>query len=178
MITEFQKIYDFFYSKITDDMYMELDEKQTENLLEELMLNAIPWFEFPRVDLQDYDLVNKWFNVGLSNEEMHIIAVYMVVGWIDQQLASIELIRMKFSGSDFKFTSQANHMAKLLTLKKDYERTGFHLQRLYKRRKKVNGVMSSTFGEIMSTSVRKNNAPRVPEEESCCGEIWQDLPDI
>ena len=132
MITEFQKIYDFFYSKITDDMYMELDEKQTENLLEELMLNAIPWFEFPRVDLQDYDLVNKWFNVGLSNEEMHIIAVYMVVGWIDQQLASIELIRMKFSGSDFKFTSQANHMAKLLTLKKDYERTGFHLQRLYK----------------------------------------------
>ena len=43
---------------------------------------------------------------------------------------------MKYSGSDFKFTSQANHMAKILSIKKDYEREGFHLQRLYKRRKR------------------------------------------
>jgi hypothetical protein len=44
----------------------------------------------------------------------------MVCSWIDQQLASVELTRMKYSGSDFKFTSQANHMQKLLQLKKDY----------------------------------------------------------
>ena len=60
---------------------------------------------------------------------------------------------MKYSGSDFKFTSQANHMSKLLTLKKDYEREGFHLQRLYKRRLKDNdGIMRSTFGSIMEQS--------------------------
>ena len=57
---------------------------------------------------------------------------------------------MKYSGSDFKFTSQANHMAKILSLKKDYEREGFHLQRLYKRRAKdKDGIMRSTFGIIM-----------------------------
>ena len=61
---------------------------------------------------------------------------------------------MKYSGSDFKFTSQANHMAKILTLKQDYEREGFHLQRLYKRRKRdENGIMRSTFDSIMSGSV-------------------------
>ena len=39
---------------------------------------------------------------------------------------------------------------KLLTLKKDYEREGFHLQRLYKRRlRDKNGIMRSTFGQIM-----------------------------
>ena len=54
----------------------------------------------------------------------------MIVEWMGQQLATVELIRMKYSGSDFKFTSQANHMHKL----KDYERKGFHLQRLYKRK--------------------------------------------
>ena len=60
---------------------------------------------------------------------------------------------MKASGSDFKFTSQANHMAKILALKKDYEREGFHLQRLYKRRLKDDeGIMQSTFGEIMEGS--------------------------
>lgn len=53
----------------------------------------------------------------------------------------------------FKFTSQANHMQKLLTIKKDYEREGFHLQRLYKRRKiDDNGVMRSTMNIIMETS--------------------------
>lgn len=178
MVTEFTKVYNYFYSKVTDDMYMELDADQTEGLLEELLLNALPWFEFPRVAIFDYDLENKRFNVELSNEEMHIIAVYMVVSWFDQQLASVEVTRMKYTGSDFKMTSQANHMAKLKVLRAEYERTGFHLQRLYKRRKSFNGVMKSTFGEIMTTSVKQGNitssAPIVQEQ----GEEWKTLPDL
>ena len=40
-----------------------------------------------------------------------------------------------------------------LYVKKDYEREGFHLQRLYKRRVADDkGIMRSTFGDIMSTS--------------------------
>ena len=73
----------------------------------------------------------------------------MIVEWLGQQLASVENTRMKYSGSDFKFTSQANHMQKLLALKRDYEREGFHLQRLYKRRAPdENGIPRSTFGII------------------------------
>jgi hypothetical protein len=178
MVTEFNKVYNYFYSKVTDDMYMELDAAQTENLLEELLLNALPWFEFPRVAIFDYDLENKRFNVELSNEEMHIIAVYMVVCWFDQQLASVEVTRMKYTGSDFKMTSQANHMAKLKTLRTEYERIGFHLQRLYKRRKSFNGIIKSTFGEIMSTSVRKDNDGDNISIIRDCGEEWQYLPDL
>lgn len=61
---------------------------------------------------------------------------------------------MKYSGSDFKFTSQANHMNKIQAMKADYEREGFHLQRLYKRRKRDEdtGLMKSTFGSIMEES--------------------------
>ena len=63
---------------------------------------------------------------------------------------------MKYSGDDFKFTSQANHMYKILQVKKDYERQGFHLQRLYKRRKADdNGIMRSTFASIMQSSFDK-----------------------
>jgi len=77
----------------------------------------------------------------------------MIVEWLGQQLASIENVRMKYSGSDFKFTSQANHMQKILQMKKDYEREGFHLQRLYKRRvRDVNGVYHSTMTKIMESS--------------------------
>lgn len=42
---------------------------------------------------------------------------------------------MKYSGSDFKMTSQANHLSKLLSLLEESRRDSFHMQRLYKRRK-------------------------------------------
>lgn len=149
--TTFDVIYNSFTSKITDDMYMELTAAETAAMHKELLMNALPWFEFPRVDIYDFNEDLEEYNISLSREEINIIATYMIVEWFNQQLASVENTRMKYSGSDFKFTSQANHMQKLLQLKKDYERVGFHLQRLYKRRKADdNGVMRSTFGSIMS----------------------------
>ena len=169
--TSFSLVYDSFLSKLTDDMYLELTQLDTFKMLEQLLFSAIEKFEFPRVNLNDYQsfeiadekiyngvesayqdveailYAGGQFNNKLTHEEINILAVYMIVQWLSQQLASVENTRMKYSGSDFKFTSQANHMQKLLQMKKDYEREGFHLQRLYKRRAPdQNGVMRSTFG--------------------------------
>ena len=152
MGTYFKPIYDSFLSKITDDMYMELTKEETEGMLQELLLSAIPHFEFPRVGMEftQDDLGEYYFISDFTFEEVNILATYMIVEWIGQQLASVENTRMKYSGSDFKFTSQANHMQKLLQIKKDYDREGFHLQRLYKRRKlNKNGVYRSTMSSIM-----------------------------
>ena len=169
MKTKFETIYNRFFSKVTDDMYMELDKKQTESMVEELHLSALPWFEFPRVDLYNFNQEDKIYNIELSNEEVNIIAIYMLVEWLTQQLVSVENTRMKYSGSDFKMTSQANHMSKLLALKKDYEREGLHLQRLYKRRKAdKNGIMRSTFGSIMNNGMK----PVTPEESHECSIDW------
>lgn len=193
MNTEFSLVYDSFLSKITDDMYMQLSELDTYRMLEQLLLSAIEKFEFPRIDLTDYDIVEVgdvriyngaesdyvdveatvyeggYFNNKLTHEEVNILAVYMIVQWLSQQLASVENTRMKYSGSDFKFTSQANHMQKLLQLKKDYEREGFHLQRLYKRRvSDSNGVMRSTFyllRESKSYIDPRNDKSKEEEEE-------------
>lgn len=165
--TPFSDVYTNFLSKITDDMYMELTPEDTYNILYQLLVSAVPKFEFPRQNL-DYELreleqededgnpITEWAFVNkLTNEQVNIIATYMIVEWIGQQLASVENVRMKYSGSDFKFTSQANHMQKLLQLKKDYEREGFHLQRLYKRRKQdENGIYRSTFGNLMTKQPR------------------------
>ena len=45
--TSFQEMYDFFLSGITDDMYMEMTEEDTQEVLEELLVSAITSFEFP-----------------------------------------------------------------------------------------------------------------------------------
>ena len=155
-MTTFQNIFDNFLSKITDDMYMELTEEETKGMLLELFENSLHWFEFPRFNIYDYDKEIEEYNISLTLEEINIISTYMIVEWLGQQLASIELTRMKYSGSDFKFTSQANHMHKLTNLQKEYERKGFHLQRLYKRRKvDKDGIVRSTFGSIMSSSFKE-----------------------
>ena len=173
--TPFSVVYDSFLSKITDDMFMELTELDTFRMLEELLMTSIHKFEFPRVNLNDYEILEfedeskyngiesgntevpvfiyneGFFNNLLTAEEINILSTYMIVEWLGQQLASIENVRMKYSGTDFKFTSQANHMQKILVIKKDYEREGLHLQRLYKRRSPdKNGIPRSTMDIIVA----------------------------
>ena len=170
--TLFTKVYDAFFRKITEDMYMELTKEDTENMVQELLLSALSWFEFPRVDINDYDLAAGCFNVALSLDEINIISTYMVKEWLGQQLASVENTRMKYSGSDFKFTSQANHMAKLKNLVETYKQEGFHLQRLYKRRKKdVNGIYRSTMGEIMGGGSNTQSSGSTSSGCQCSKEI-------
>lgn len=174
MATPFSVIYDRFLSKVTDDMFIELTELDTYPLLQELLISAIQQFEFPRVDLTAYELESfvdeatycgvdsdneevpillydtGYFEADLTEDEIDILAIYMIVGWLGYQLASVENTRMKYSGTDFKFTSQANQMQKLNALKESYATDGKHLQRVYKRRKKdANGIMRSTFGKII-----------------------------
>ena len=176
--TAFNEIYIKFKGKITDDMYMELTPVETDSLLKELLLNSLHYFEFPRVNIYDYNSDLEEYNIILSAEEQNIIATYMIVEWLSQQLASVENTRMKYSGSDFKFTSQANHMAKLQSMKKEYERLGFHLQRLYKRRKAdVNGIMRSTFGSIMEpiTETTYSNSNSGNNNGCSCEEIFAEL---
>ena len=170
--TLFTKVYDAFFRKITEDMYMELTKEDTESMVQELLLSALSWFEFPRVDINDYDLAAGCFNVALSLDEINIISTYMVKEWLGQQLASVENTRMKYSGSDFKFTSQANHMAKLKNLVETYKQEGFHLQRLYKRRKKdVNGIYRSTMGEIMGGGSNTQSSGSTSSGCQCSKEI-------
>jgi len=56
MGTAFTTIYNRFLGKITDDMYVELTPEDTIKDLRNLLIDAIPGFEFPRVNLYDYTI--------------------------------------------------------------------------------------------------------------------------
>ena len=199
--TRFSAIYNRFLEKITDDMYSEfMTPQDTIRDLQSLLKDALPGFEFPRVNLYDYtiseeiipadevtdedfvirDIVpeepsssdsdvdlsededpvpqvvidNSYFAAVLTPEEVNILAIIMKQGWVQRQLTSIENTRMKYSGADFKMTSQANHMAKLKELLDESRRDSLHNQRLYKRRKlKDDGSYRSNWSIL-----RKSNA--------------------
>ena len=156
--TSFSTIYDNFLTRVTSDMYMEWTELDTYSHLQDLLTVSIPRFEFPRFNIFDYEegyydslgtykgvesnnievpaagWVGGTFHNKLTLEEINIIALNMVIEWLGQQLSTTDNTVMKYSGSDFKFTSQANHMAKIKNLLEKYEQESNHLQKLYKRR--------------------------------------------
>ena len=185
--TKFSVVYNRFLGKITDDMYLELTPEDTIKDLQNLLIDAIPGFEFPRQNLYDYiieiieksenevlsnDFVigvvwgdldtmletsnvlvdNSRFNIELTPEEINILALLMKQSWVQRQVTSIENTRMKYSGSDFKMTSQANHLQKLMGLLEESRRDSFHMQRLYKRRKLSNGSYKSNWSCLMENS--------------------------
>ena len=76
----------------------------------------------------------------------------MMINWVQRQITSIENTRMKYSGADFKMTSQANHLSKLLSLLTECRREAFHMQRLYKRRKLTKEGYKSNWSSLMDTS--------------------------
>lgn len=172
MGTKFSAVYDCFLGKITDDMYMELTPEDTKRDLQALLISAIPGFEFPRHNINNYILEtaapidgentvdyitkdNSMFAVELTAEEINILAILMMCEWVQRQVTSIENIRMKYSGTDFKFTSQANHLSKLLALLAECQRQSHHMQRLYKRRKTDDaGNISSNWSIFGKTNAR------------------------
>lgn len=178
MSTPFTDVYDRFFSKITDDMYLELTPEDTIKDLRNLIINAIPGFEFPRKKL-DYHLFSKIleeikdndyiinsetkeiecseFESDLTSEEINILAILMVETWLQRQITTIENIRMKYTGSDFKMTSQANHLSKLLNLQTEVQRQSLHYQRLYKRRKTDDdGYIKSNWSVLREVSALDN----------------------
>lgn len=158
--TPFLTIYNRFMSKITDDMYMEWTEEDTHKDIQNILLSAIPKFEFPRFKLYDYDseleILNEAlevvsigvYNCVLSQEEIEILADLMFINWISRQIGTVEVTRMKYASSDFKFTSQANHLGTLLKMKKEFGLTSAHAQKLYNRRKTIDGYIKPNFAGL------------------------------
>lgn len=173
-------------------MYVELTPEDTIKDLRNMLIDAIPHFEFPRVNLYDYEISqeikseddltefdfvigilwegvqdmegtapnvvveNSSFGVDLTSEEINILAIQMMCAWVQRQVTSIEHTRMKYSGPDFKMTSQANHLQKLLNLLSEVQRQSFHMQRLYKRRKLTdNGTYASNWSVLIEDRVIK-----------------------
>lgn len=141
--TSFQVFYDAFLSLITDDMYMEWTEEETYADLRNLFLSAMSGFQFPRFRLYDFTEVDPndifggldSYNFLLSREEVNIFAHLMVIEWLNRQLASVDVVRQAYGSRDFEFTSQANHLDKLIKLKDSFALEATKLQRLYTRRK-------------------------------------------
>lgn len=149
-MTLLKSVYDVFFTLITDDMFLEITEEETHKDCKSLLLASLPLFEFPKkvIDITQ-QIINSevvdMFTIDLTLEEMNILATGMMQIWLQRQITSVENTRQKFSGADFKMTSQASHLSRLIALKADTRDEHRRLQMLYSRRRIVGDQYESNF---------------------------------
>ena len=137
---------------VIDDFVINIEEKH------ESVVTEADFVIGPSSPMEDTGFVlveSSYFQNELTKEELNILAILMMEGWVQRQITSIEVTRMKYSGPDFKMTSQANHLAKLINLLHETQRQSIHMQRLYKRRKRdaATGKISSNWSTLREVSV-------------------------
>ena len=119
-----------------NDYTLQTIVKPSNEVTDEDFVRGPVWHESASEEEEVY-VDQSTFNFELTSEEINIIAILMMCGWVQRQVTSIENTRMKYSGSDFKMTSQANHLQKLIGLLTECQKQSRYLQRLYKRRRLI-----------------------------------------
>jgi hypothetical protein len=84
MGTPFVDIYNRFLGKITDDMYVELTPQDTIRDLRNMLIDAIPGFEFPRHNLYDYTILSE-----VKNEE-EILTTDFIIGMVWDEMDNMD----------------------------------------------------------------------------------------
>ncbi|NLV87668.1 MAG: hypothetical protein GX025_10720 [Clostridiales bacterium] len=139
-MTPFKVVYDRFFDLVTDDFYSELSPEAADQDCRSLLMSSLPMFEFPE---RPFSFITEivlgepveFFEQDLTLEEINILAFGMVQIWAQRQTTSIENTRQKFSGVDFKQSSQASHLQRLLKLLEDAKIEHRRLQMLNSRRR-------------------------------------------
>ena len=123
-MTYFEDVYEFFLSKIKSYDLAELTEDEIKEELNSLIKLAFPkctvFKSKIKIDLDNESFVVKGKD-SLSLEEMEILSLAMLLQYISPLIARDENLKQTLSSKDFSNTSQANHLEKLLILKKSID---------------------------------------------------------
>ena len=121
MATPFSAVTNAFIFKITDSGLSDLMVSDLESLSFKYMVSAsIKFKQCKKIASCKRDDVNKVFLETLTEEEIDILASLMVLEWLNPLIFSIETLKPKMSTKDYKFYSNANHLDKMLQLKRSY----------------------------------------------------------
>ena len=117
MATPYEKIYNRFSQKITDFNLTEIDDYSLDEMLQSWLNSSIVRIRKCQHDLSKRDDEIQEFEEDLSDLEIELLAMGMVISWLDQSLNSTELTLMMIGGKEEKYYSQAAHIQELRNLR-------------------------------------------------------------
>lgn len=109
-MTEYKKIYKRFLKRIDDPLLPNFPEEDQEEILFELLEDAISLLDGQlEHSLAKNDIV-KSFEENLSQFEIRIISMQMAIDWLEPFLNTPLLLNQVYGTKEEKFYSQANHL--------------------------------------------------------------------
>lgn len=117
LATPFQSVYDKFLSYIDDYELALITTEELDDMLEGYLSRAVSLdFKQCKANLNNVDLDIKQFNEELTPEEQWIIATGMTLSWLEPKIKREDLLRAAISDRDYKESSHANQLDKLMEL--------------------------------------------------------------
>jgi hypothetical protein len=94
---------------------------EVKDCLHDFLIPAITKFHVCRKDLKDRDDMLETFNIDLSDDEIEILSNFMLIEYIDSTYIRVPtLLKRNLSSTDFNAFSNANHLDKLMAMRKTY----------------------------------------------------------
>ena len=128
MTSSYEKIYSCFLGKITDYSFVEMDENDAFDIMNERMKSVVsePYIRrlFSSILFDDYEEVVEFElknGVDESADADFVTEIFgrgMVIAWLEQQVKSVLYTAQKFGGKEQKFYSQAQHLSELQNMLK------------------------------------------------------------
>ena len=129
-MTPYSVVYKAFLARILEDEWEHWLIEEAEADWREILEMAVPWFKFPRVDLNHDD---EGFSGDLGYEEVQIIANFMKVEWLNRCIMTWENIKPLYVERDF---SHANLLDKLQKTLESEKSKAQELESIYYRSRK------------------------------------------
>lgn len=127
MATPYENVYGRFLNRITDFNLAEMDDYTLDEMLKNWLHSAIVKVRTSS-DLSVRDEENEVFENDLSDLDVELLAMGMILAWLDQTLNSTELTLQFVGGKEEKYFSQSAHISELRALRADTLR---EMQQLY-----------------------------------------------
>jgi hypothetical protein len=139
MATPFEEAYVFFLSKVTDYSFIKITENELEEEFEKYLRSASVKF-FSASDRLDKDLINKEFKNDLTDLELEILALLMVVEYLNPKIIATQNMEQFLASKEYKIYSQANHLSKMIELKNHIRYEVNHLMNQYSYKDGIGGL--------------------------------------
>lgn len=118
MATPYEKVYGRFLNKCTDFNIADLDDHTLNEMMKDWLDSAIIRTRTSS-DLFVRDDEVEEFENDLSDQDVELLAMGMVLAWLDQRIQSTEYTNLFIGGKEQKFYSPSSQLAELRNLRAD-----------------------------------------------------------
>lgn len=118
MATPYEKVYGRFLNKCTDFNLADLDDYTLNEMMKDWLDSAIIRTRTSS-DLSARDDEAEVFENDLSDQDIELLAMGMILAWLDQRIQSTEYTNLFVGGKEQKYYSPSQQLAELRNLRAD-----------------------------------------------------------